>query len=263
MPGVELAAAQRSSDPAIEVGVEIGRDEGIASRHQQLHRDIRASGPAREQAPQDIGAIDRGTARSIAGQGRGGMTGPGRDPVETGQHPRPVARQPQPPGQLRSAGWQPGDHVPGPAHLPQQLAQVARRRAPQTATGPGADVLEARSRDGGEGRDPSARPLARDRRPALHRAPIVSDQVNGAARAGGVDHREHVGDEPIEAVRPTSPRRARAAHAAHVVGDHPEALAEQLDDLVPDRPGIGVAVHEQDHRGVRRPALADGEIDPG
>ena len=131
-----------------------------------------------------------------------------------------------------------------------QRAQRLPERRPQrrgaeraVSAGPQSGMVEGQARDGSEAGKACRRRVLCDRFPALNRAPIVSDQMDGCVGARCVRNGEEVLDEVRQAVAPLSGWHVRCAGPPDVVGDDVEVLGKVRGDQVPDGTGVGETVH--------------------
>ena len=178
------------------------RDVPVADRREHLHGHVGPAVLRRGHPRGDVLPVEREPVHRVPDAGRRHLLGPREHPAEQPGAPAELGQQRQP------------EHrrVPGPRHLPEDLARAPRVRRNQAAMwsrlGPEIDVNDANR---------CGEPRVGDGVPGLDRPPVVPEQVHGPSGLdpASITAARSVG-QPVEAVaraawaaRRTRPRRAR------------------------------------------------------
>ena len=243
--------------------MDVGEDVAVAGRHDELDGDVDREGSPEEPAhvgPVEVDAVRGVACEALAPDGAGVA---GVHALGVGEAVRDE-RAPPPQHQLGEERQLEGHGVPGARELASHAQQSA---AAQTGVDEVTVGLQARPADRGERRDAAGQRRLRSRRalddaPPLDGAPVVPDEVDGAAARQCVRHDgRDVVDEPVDRVAGATPGGLRVTGPADVERHHVVVGREPLRDRVPHAAVVGEPVQQQHGRGVGGTPVLHPEAD--
>lgn len=234
--------------PPVGVLVSDGSYGQVAEILDELHGNIGSAFSRPQQMTPHIRPVQLHAVHHVVGDGRRNRPDHGGvGSVEGTDEAGPVPREPPPQRGHRKSGYLEENRVRRRQRL---LERPQGAQLPEPSSHPHSQMVEVGTGHRGVRRDPRGGARFAYRLPAQHRAPVVSEEVNGFVGAHRIDHREQVGREMCQTVVRDTAGNGGGPRAAVVEPDDAEFVGQVRHDPVPQGMGVGPAVHEDQCRTV-------------